>query len=256
EEKESFKPRWSEIKLRAEKGRQAGLEKEPGFGISVKINKAYLLAGLYPDLLQERFKPTAEEKTKYLTEHPEADLEKLRQKAQGMLDRVKGGESFEKIADEVKQDGTKGRFEDLPWFGPGMMDPGFEKAAFALEKGQTSTELVKSRFGFHIIRVDDKRKATAPPPPGPTLDPAAPKPEPRDEVRARHILVDTREAESFEKRLSDEKVKRALEDAEIKYIVKVPDDFKVNVAGFDPNRVPGPGGGLNGPMQGPDAKQN
>ncbi|HKX32742.1 MAG TPA: hypothetical protein VJ302_33960, partial [Blastocatellia bacterium] len=47
EEKESFKPRWSEIKLRAEKGRQAGLEKEPGFGISVKINKAYLLAGLY-----------------------------------------------------------------------------------------------------------------------------------------------------------------------------------------------------------------
>lgn len=251
--KDSFKPRWGELKLRAAKGRQAGIEKEPGFTVQLKFSKANLLANLYTDSLSDRFKLSQEEKNKYVAEHPEADLEKLKQKAQGLLDRVKKGESFEKIADEANDDGTKGRGGDLDWFGKGRMDPDFEKAAFSLDKGQVSSELVKTGFGYHIIRVDDKRTATPPAPPAqtpPEAPNAAPSPKPQgppqEEIHARHIYVSTKEAEGYEQKLIDEKVKRAMEDAEIKYKVNVPTDFQIKVAGLDPNRIPKMGGGPGG----------
>jgi parvulin-like peptidyl-prolyl isomerase len=254
EQKEMLKPRWGEMKIRADRARQAGVNKELGFVVQEKFSRANLLANLYTETLSDRFKPTAEEKNKYISEHPEADLEKLRQKAQDVLDRVKKGESFEKLADEINDDGTKGRGGDLDWFTRGKMDPDFEKAAFALEKGQVSSELVKSSFGYHIIRVDDKRKA-APQANSATpgaQNPAAPQQngEPQEEVRARHIYVSTKEAEEFEQRLIDEKLKRALEDAELKYPVNAPTDFQVQIAGFDPNRIPpGIGGGQINPHE-------
>jgi parvulin-like peptidyl-prolyl isomerase len=253
EQKEMLKPRWGEMKIRADRARQAGVNKELGFVVQEKFSKANLLANLYTESLSNRFKPTAEEKSKYISEHPEADLEKIKQKAQEVLDRVKKGESFEKIADEVNEDGTKGRGGDLDWFGRGKMDPDFERAAFDLDKGQVSSELVKSSFGYHIIRVDDKRKVAPPANPEfPGAQQPAPGPqqnsEPQEEVRARHIYVSTKEAEEFERRLIDEKLKRALEDAELKYPVNVPTDFQVKIAGFDPNRVPpGIGGGQINP---------
>jgi peptidyl-prolyl cis-trans isomerase C len=254
-QKEKSKSMWSQIKIRADKGRQAGIEKEPGFAVMVKVNKAYLLANLYTELLQERYKPSQEEKNKYLAEHPEADIEKIKQKAQDLLDRVKKGDSFEKIAAEVNEDSTKTTGGDLGWFGRGRMVPEFEAASFALEKGQISNELVKTRFGFHIIRVDDKRKAAASPPPALRLQNAAPdvqqSSEPREEIRARHILVGTQEADKFESRLIQEKLKRAIEDAGNKYPVSAPEDFKVNVAGYDPNRLPSMEGGPGGRMEGP-----
>ncbi|MCI0337617.1 MAG: peptidylprolyl isomerase [Acidobacteria bacterium] len=257
ERKDQFKSQWCEIKVRSEKARQAGLDKDVGFAVQVKFTRANLLANYYSEHLQDRFKLTPEEKSKYIAEHPEVDREKIRQKAEGLLERVKKGESFEKIADEVNDDGTKGRGGDLvDWFNKDSnMDPEFKKAAFALEKGQASNELLKSSFGYHIIRVDDKRKVN---PPAVPLVPGAPGPaatgqqniEPVEEIRARHIYVSTREADGFEKRLVDEKVKPALETAEGKYPVKVPDDFQIKVAGYNPNRIPGMGGGQSGPMQG------
>jgi hypothetical protein len=50
--------------------------------------------------------------------------------------------------------------------------------------------------------------------------------------------------------LIDEKLKRALEDAELKYPVNAPTDFQVQIAGFDPNRIPpGIGGGQINPHE-------
>src|SRR5262249_10825977 len=161
--------------------------------------------------------------------NPQADIEKLREKAQGVLDRVKNGEDFIKLADEFTEDGGKGQGGKLPWFakdgtiaeGGGKMDEEFKRATFALQKGETSKELLKTSFGSHIIRVDDRR--IAPPPPAPTAQsPAAPtttptpQPTPREEVLARHIIIQTREADSFEQRLTEEKIRRALEDATLK----------------------------------------
>lgn len=245
---------WSEMKIRAEKARQAGIDKEPGIAAVLKLRKADILANLYTDLLAERNKPTDAEKKKYMAEHPEADPDKLKEKAQALLDRVKKGESFEKIADEFNEDGTRGRGGDLDWFGKGMMDADFEKAAFALQKGQVTNELVKSQFGYHIIRVDDRRTVAPTPAPAsatPSPSPAAEqKPEPKEEIRARHIYVDTRASEQFEAQLIQDKVKRGMEDASLKFPVNAPDDFVVRVAGLDRNRIPSLGGGQGGTMRG------
>ena len=250
EQKEQQRQLWSQTKTTAEKARQAGLDKEPAFVILVKFGKADLLAGLYAQSLEEKHKLTDDERKKYIAEHPGADSNKQKEKAQGLLERVKKGENFEKIANEFSDDpGSKTKGGDVGWFGRGVMDPAFEAAAFALQKGQTTSELVKSRFGYHIIRVEDRRKASpkAAASPAPIQAPGRSQ-EPGEEVHARHILVDTVESEQFESRLIKEKVNRDLEDVALKYAVDAPTDFLVNGAGSNPNRPPG-GGGQGGSIR-------
>jgi len=254
QQKENQRAIWSQIMVKSDKARQVKLDKDPAMKVLIKFAKADLLANLYTRELQEKNKLTDAEKKKFLAENPGADPEKLKQKAQGLLDRVKNGESFEKIADEFNDDGTKGHGGDLDWFGKGKMDPTFEAAAFALQKGQTSSELVKSNFGYHIIRVDDRR--IAPATPDDASAPSDPKPspdqkqEPQEEIHARHIYVDTRYSDTAEAQAIDEKVKRELEDATLKFPVSAPADFVVNVPGLDRNRIPGVGGGQSGQMRG------
>jgi peptidyl-prolyl cis-trans isomerase C len=69
-----------------------------------------------------------------------------------VLERLKKGESFAAIAEQVSQCPSKKRGGDLGWFGHGQMVREFEKAAFALEKGQTTQEPVKTEFGYHTIK--------------------------------------------------------------------------------------------------------
>ncbi|MGI0100595.1 MAG: peptidylprolyl isomerase [Candidatus Micrarchaeaceae archaeon] len=71
--------------------------------------------------------------------------------ANEVLEKLKGGESFTKLAGEYSIDGTSRHGGDLGWFGHGMMVREFEKAAFALGKGQVSG-IVKTEFGYHIIK--------------------------------------------------------------------------------------------------------
>lgn len=81
--------------------------------------------------------------------------------AKDVLKRVKGGEDFAKVADEVSKDpGSKGG--DLGWFEKERMVPEFGEAAFKLEKGQIS-DPVKSQFGWHVIKLEDKRTKEFPP---------------------------------------------------------------------------------------------
>jgi parvulin-like peptidyl-prolyl isomerase len=250
QQKEQQREIWSTTKVRAEKARQAGLDDEPGFEVVVKFEKADRLARLYVRSLQEKHKLTDAEKKKYLAENPGADPDKLKEKAQGLLERVKKGESFEKIAGEFSEDPvSKANGGDLGWFGKGRMEPNFEAAAFALQKGQTSSELVKSRYGYHIIRVEDRRMtapkaAAAPAPNGQKFEGGQ---EPEEEIHARHILINTTEAEQFESRMIQEKVNRELEDVTLKFPVSAPTDFIINVAGFGGNRIPG--GGQGGSMR-------
>jgi peptidyl-prolyl cis-trans isomerase C len=81
--------------------------------------------------------------------------------AKAALARIKGGEDFAKVATEISKDpGSEGG--DLGWFTKDKMVPEFAEAAFKLEPGQVS-DPVKSQFGWHIIKVEEKRMKTFPP---------------------------------------------------------------------------------------------
>ena len=89
----------------------------------------------------------------------DAKKAEIRGLAEATLERVRAGEDFAALAEELSQDpGSKSEGGDLGFFGRGQMVPPFEEAAFALDAGSIS-ELVETSFGLHIIRTEEKRDA-------------------------------------------------------------------------------------------------
>jgi peptidyl-prolyl cis-trans isomerase D len=85
--------------------------------------------------------------------------EEARKKADDVLKQLKAGGNFAELAKKYSEDPGSGKNGgSLGWIGRGRTVPEFEKAAFSLAKGSTS-DLVESSYGFHIIRVDDKQAA-------------------------------------------------------------------------------------------------
>lgn len=85
-------------------------------------------------------------------------LVKTEDEAQNVLARLKKGEKFDAIAKAVSIDtGSAKNGGDLGFFKKGQMVPEFERAAAALKSGEITSTPVKSPFGFHIIKVTDKK---------------------------------------------------------------------------------------------------
>jgi peptidyl-prolyl cis-trans isomerase C len=82
-----------------------------------------------------------------------------RKRAEGVLKQVKAGGDFAALAKEHSQDpGSAINGGDLGLFQRGQMVPPFDQAAFTLKPGSTS-DLVETQFGYHIIRVTEKKEA-------------------------------------------------------------------------------------------------
>ncbi len=86
---------------------------------------------------------------------------KAREKAEGLLKRVKGGEDFAKLASEASDDtASKARGGDMSWIARGQTPPTFEQPAFALTKAnEVSPAVVESQFGYHILQLVEREAA-------------------------------------------------------------------------------------------------
>jgi peptidyl-prolyl cis-trans isomerase D len=139
-----------------------------------------------------------------------------KQKAEDLLKQIKGGADFAALAKANSDDpGSKEQGGELGMIQRGVTVPSFEKAAFGLAPGQIS-DVIKTQFGYHIIKVEEKQTAHL---------------KPLDEVKAQILATLTRQAEadqqaSFAQQLATEAAKSGLaKTAEAHHLQVVTTDY-------------------------------
>ncbi|MBC7795567.1 MAG: peptidylprolyl isomerase [Pyrinomonadaceae bacterium] len=151
---------WAKIKFLSERAKaDADFMSQEYVRLRLKIVEAGILSN---DYLQANYpkniKPTNDDIKSYLSAHPEFDLNKKREKAESVLQRVKNGEDFAKLATEFSEDRqTKekgGLYEnvekDFLWIE-------IEKTALSLDKNQVADKLIETNTGFHIVKLENKQ---------------------------------------------------------------------------------------------------
>jgi peptidyl-prolyl cis-trans isomerase C len=132
------------------------------------VIRRHIETAMTEDAIKARYDRFVTEQPPQTEVHAQHILVASEAEAREVITQLAGGADFSTLAKEKSTDpSAKQNGGDLGYFGPGDMVPEFEKAAFALEKGQISKDPVKSQFGWHVIKVVDRRERTPP-----TLDQA------------------------------------------------------------------------------------
>ena len=162
-----------EIRVLANKAKAAGYDNDAEF----KRRMDFLnQRALHAELIEKEIAPQVNDeaiRARYDKEMAETKpvnevkashiLVKTKEEAEAIIKDLDAGKKFEDIAKEKSTDpGSGANGGDLGYFGPGQMVPEFEAAAFALNVGEYTKTPVQSQFGFHVIKVDDKRAKQPP----------------------------------------------------------------------------------------------
>lgn len=161
-----------DLKLGARAAAAAKIGEGPDFAKRMAYNRNKLLLDEYltteakkaatPEAAKKLFEDTVKTLKPEEEVHARHILVPEEAQAKAALERLKKGEDFAKVAAELSKDPGSGKEGgDLGWFAKERMVPEFAEAAFKLEKGQLS-EPVKSQFGWHVIKLEDKRTKPLP----------------------------------------------------------------------------------------------
>ena len=130
------------------------------------LHNGYFQKKIQPNITEETMKERFEQESAKITPQQEVSarhiLVKTEEEAKAIIKDLEAGKDFIELAKEKSTGPSGPNGGDLGFFGPGRMVPEFEQAAFKLEKGAFTKEPVKTQFGFHIIRVDEKRDQPKP----------------------------------------------------------------------------------------------
>jgi peptidyl-prolyl cis-trans isomerase C len=154
----------------AQEARKAGAEKAPEVQTQLDMVRQEIVVSYY---LREfaRKNPVTEaeiqkEYDRAKSQHGDKEykarhiLVESEDQAKGLIADLKKGAKFDELATKNSKDtGSAQRGGDLDWNVPGTFDKQFSEAMMKLEKGKYSEAPVKTRFGFHIIQLDDVRPA-------------------------------------------------------------------------------------------------
>ncbi|MCM8781488.1 MAG: peptidylprolyl isomerase, partial [Candidatus Omnitrophica bacterium] len=153
-----------------EEAKKRGLEKDNEVKEMLEeVQKRILISKLIKDEIEEKAKISEREVEEYYKAHldefniPERMkashiLVKTEAEAKAILAELSEGKSFEALAREKSQDTSAKNGGDVGYFAKGQMVSEFEEAASKLEVGQIS-DVVKSQYGYHIIKLTDKQGA-------------------------------------------------------------------------------------------------
>ncbi|ESW93699.1 peptidylprolyl isomerase [Mesorhizobium sp. LSJC268A00] len=162
-----------EIRVMAAQAVATGLDKDPEFQRRMAFLQQRALHGEMVEKGVVDKVTDAEVRARYDQEiastppvneiHARHILVKTKEEAEAIIKQLDGGADFQKLANEHTSDPSgKTNGGDLGWFGPGQMVPEFDKAAVALEIGKYTKEPVQTQFGWHVIKLEDKRTKQPP----------------------------------------------------------------------------------------------
>ncbi|HWC76918.1 MAG TPA: peptidylprolyl isomerase, partial [Blastocatellia bacterium] len=216
--------------------RKAGIHEERAIELKVLLEKSQALARAYVNDLQKNPQKLVSDADveQYYKEHPEEfdevharhilistraeeddagapdaptkkakplTKDEARKKAQSILDRVRNGEDFNKLAEEHSDDpSSKPKGGDLGFFAKGAMVPQFDSAAFSMKPGEIS-DLIETEFGFHIIKVEERRTKS---------------------------LDDPQAKQQITEKVQQDKLQKHIEEIAARSKVEVAEDFAVN----------------------------
>ena len=227
---DELKEKYGEFQVARLRGEAAGLNKTKLFELQWRLVQANLVGNEIITKLQEAANPTDEEITAYYKAHPEEfeeykashilistlqpptgpdgkptskkplTEEEALVKAEKLIKELQAGADFAKLAEQQSDDpGSKKQGGDLGYFREGMMVQPFFEGVKALQIGSFSTTPVKTQFGYHIIKLLDKRTKTI------------------DEPLKREIT----------EKLRQRKVEAKLDELVTRYGIVVPADFTI-----------------------------